>query len=107
MTVEAVFDCILSYSKNINTNPERDLANIYNQEFDGYSMGCVINKIVEKSIYEVYLYVVLGKEKIAPSLLQKEIESVVDANNYFEELKNIVNDGNLNNILELCKKNSI
>lgn len=106
MTVEEVFDCILSYSKKVNTNPERDLSNIYNQEFDGYSVGCVINKIIEKSIYEVYLYVVLGKDKIASSLLQFEVEDVVEANNYFEKLKIVVNEGNLNNILELCKKNS-
>ena len=64
--------------------------------FDGYDIG-VISNINNNNKYEVFLYVEANNDVIS-ELLLKEFESSFDSTEYFEELSNLAQEGNLDKI---------
>lgn len=107
MNIDRIFESIKTYSKAYDAADDRELINIYSHVNDEYEIGCIINYLKEKDLYESYLFVVLGKELIASNLIPREISNEQEVTAYFEELKQIVNQKDLNLVLELCKKNNI
>lgn len=86
-------------------NLEKKVLKIYNKDYEGYDIGCIINYLIEKDNYEVYLFIGLGKEKAVGNILLKIFNNEEEAYKYYLELVNFVDlndlDVILNKILEL------
>ena len=86
-------------------NLEKKILKIYNQDYEGYDIGCIINYLIEKDNYEVYLFIGLGKEKAVGNILLKIFNNEEEAYKDYLELVNFVDlndlDVILNKILEL------
>lgn len=106
MNMDLKFNCIKTYSKSYDSTKERKLLDVYNLEFDGYYIGCMINFIEKESLYEVYLYVGFGKDDIASNLLPILIDKKEKATHYFNKLKEYVDSGDLDFIIKLCEEES-
>jgi len=72
------------------------------QFLDGY-FGTVINHKKKKNEYEVFSYL-KNKYEIASPLQYKEFTTVEKANEFFDEILSLVNEGNIDKIIEFCKK---
>ena len=71
------------------------------QLLDGY-FGTVVNYLKKKNKYEVFSYL-KNKYEIASPIKYKEFVTVDDANKYFAEILDLVNNGNVDKIIEFCK----
>lgn len=106
MNMDLKFNSIKSYSKSYNPSDERKLVEIYNQNFDGFDIGCAINFLENKSLYEVYLFVGIGKDESASNLLPLLVDEKEKATHYFNKLKGYVDSGDLDLVIKLCEEES-
>lgn len=85
---------------------EDNTLDIYQQEHQGNTFGCVMCK--ENSTYRVYLYVEKSNE-VTSNLLLKEfsLNKWEEANIYFNELEELVNLKDLFKILSCVAKGSV
>lgn len=90
------------YNDNKGINEEKDIFNNYQIEFLTGFIGIIMNEYKSINKYEVYLNI-KSTDNIACPLLYKEFYNVIDAKNYFEELKNLVNNSDEKNIANRCK----
>lgn len=85
-------------------NLEKKILKIYNQDYEEYDIGCIINYLIEKGNYEVYIFIGLNKENAIGNILLKIFNNEEDAYKYYLELVNVVDlndlDAILNKILE-------
>ena len=95
MDIETFFKNYKRDNKNSTKNKDKLFKNS-EFSFDGYDIG-VISNINNNNKYEVFLYVEANNDVIS-ELLLKEFESSFDSTEYFEELSNLAQEGNLDKI---------
>ncbi len=95
MDIETFFKNYKRDNKNSTKNNDKLFKNS-EFSFDGYDIG-VISNINNNNKYEVFLYVEANNDVIS-ELLLKEFESSFDSTEYFEELSNLAQEGNLDKI---------
>ena len=79
-----------------STNNTDELFKNNEFKFDRYDVG-VVSNINNNNKYEVFLYVEANNDIIS-GLLLKEFDSSFDSTEYFEELSNLAQEGNLDKI---------
>ena len=79
-----------------STNNTDELFKNNEFKFDRYDVG-VLSNINNNNKYEVFLYVEANNDIIS-GLLLKEFDSSFDSTEYFEELSNLAQEGNLDKI---------
>lgn len=90
------------FNNESNNESEKEIFDNYQVEFlDGF-IGCIINKYNESELYEVYLYI-NSKEEIACPLLYKTFDNVIESKQYYEEIKNLINNNDEKYIINRCK----
>lgn len=83
-------------------NQDKDIFKNYQIEFlDGF-IGIICNQYNNIDKYEVYLNI-KNTSEIACPLLYKTFKNVLDANNYYEELKNLIDNNDEKYIINRCK----
>ena len=107
MNMDLKFKDIKSYSKNFDNSINRKLVDVYESNYDEYLIGCAINLLEKESLYEIYLYVTMGKDNSASNLLPMTTFEKEEANEYFNELKKIAMKGDLDYIIKICNEKSI
>ena len=95
MDIETFFKNYKRNNKNSTKNKDKLFKNS-EFSFDGYDIG-VISNINNNNKYEVFLYVEANNDVIS-ELLLKEFDSSFDSTEYFEELSNLAQEGNLDKI---------
>ena len=95
MDIETFFKNYKRDNKNSTKNKDKLFKNS-EFSFDGYDIG-VISNINNNNKYEVFLYVEANNDVIS-ELLLKEFDSSFDSTEYFEELSNLAQEGNLDKI---------
>ena len=105
MKVEDIIDSLQDYcfiNDDILLNEKKNLIDNYQIEFlDGY-ISILMNKIMTKPLFEVYLCI-KSKNKIACPLLYKVQKNILDAKEYYNELKNLINNSDEKIIINRCK----
>jgi len=80
----------------------KDLFDNYQIEFlDGW-IGLLFNKYLYKNKFEVYVSI-KSKDKIACPLLYKSFENINESREYYNFLKNFINNSDEKNIINRCK----
>jgi len=92
--------CYKVDKKSIDSNKE--IFKNYEVEFLDGLIGTTCNSYNESNKYEVYLFIG-NKSDIACPLLYKTFDNPVDSSNYFEELKNLIENNNEKKIINRCK----
>lgn len=93
---------IETFFKKYKREKEKKRNNTENQfknnefNFERYDIG-VISNINNNNKYEVFLYVEANNDVIS-ELLLKEFDNSFDSTEYFEELSNLAQEGNLDKI---------
>lgn len=80
-------------------NLEKKILKIYNQDYEEYDIGCIINYLIEKDNYEVYIFIGSNKEKAIGNILLKIFNNEEDAYKYYLELVKVVDFNDLDVIL--------
>ncbi len=99
---EIIKDLKSDLSTNIKSNDSIVYKSFQVRILDGY-FGTVINQIKDNNEYEVYSYL-KNKYDIASPLNLKRFNDVDKATGYFNEILDIVNNDNINNVIDFCKK---
>lgn len=104
MKIENIISELQSYcpSEETEYTQEKDMFKNYQIEFlDGY-IGIICNQYKNTGRYEVYLNI-KNVDEIACPLLYKTFNNVLDASNYYEELKNLIENNDEKYIINRCK----
>lgn len=104
MNLDTIIDELQDY-RYINNDlitDNKDCLNDYQVEFlDGF-IEIILNKLIDKELFEVYINI-KSTNKIADSLLYKSFSNQEEAKIYFEELKKFINNNDEKNIINHCK----
>jgi hypothetical protein len=101
-----IIEKMKSLSKKCETkNLEKKLIKVYNQDYENYDIGCAINYIKEKEVYEVYMFVGTGKDTVASNLLCNFFNNEDQAYKYYNELVSLAEKNDLDLILKKLEEN--
>lgn len=104
MKVNDIINELLDYCFNDHNTIEedKDLFNNYQIEYlDGF-IGIIMNQYKNIDGFEVYLNI-KSTDKIACPLLYKQFKNVIEAKNYFDELKNLIDNNTEEYVANRCK----
>lgn len=92
------------YSNKQSINEDKKMIKILpDVDKNGYNLSVIMNHIIGRDVYEIYLYIADSKN-IASGLLLKEYKSKVMANIYYKYLKFLISRKKLSKIIKTVEK---
>lgn len=79
-----------------------ELLSIYEQAIDVFTIGVLLNYVEDNDIYSVHFYIECNGKQLS-SLGLKKFETKATATQYFEELKFLIDDNNLESLFEMIE----
>lgn len=102
MNIDEIIVELNDYTTPIDKEVEKELYKTTQLNLEDGNIGVMINKLFVQNEYEGYLYI-KKKDKIACPLMYKKIPNIEEADSYFEQLNNIINNEDIEYIIEQCK----
>lgn len=103
MDIQNVINQLKTYSIKENTKRyNKNTIDIYERNYDGYTLYAITNDIVNKSIYESYICLKHNDDIVI--CLYKQFNTYNESKNYFIENKLIIDNNDINLILRRAKK---
>lgn len=104
MKIENIIKELQNYcsSEETECNQEKEMFKNYQIEFLNGFIGIICNQYKNIEKYEVYLNI-KNTDEIACPLLYRSFNNVLDASNYYEELKNLIENNDEKYIINRCK----
>ncbi len=102
MNIENIVIDLNNYITPIEKDIDKELYKTSQLELEDGNIGIILNKLLGANLYEGYLYI-KKKDKIASPLMYKGKLNKDKADQYFEELNNMINNENINYIISKIK----
>ena len=102
MNIENIIIDLNNYITPIDKDLKKELYKTSQLSLEDGSIGIIINKLLDENLFEGYLYI-KRKDKIASPLMYKGKLSKEYADQYFEELNNMINNENIDYIIGKIK----